>query len=118
MSKYRNCMNCGAAIDPDVNKCPYCGTSYLDICGLKLDGKTPIVLKYEYEYQGKKAVVSALVVATAQCSMTTTYNTIDVYGGKNQYLTHFASCPNTDLELHFQLIPDHKNQLITLTVEE
>ena len=42
----RNCPNCGAPLEAETNKCPYCGTSYLDICGLKLDGKTPIVLKY------------------------------------------------------------------------
>ena len=27
-----NCPNCGAAIDVEQNKCPYCGTPYIDLC--------------------------------------------------------------------------------------
>ncbi len=118
MSKYRNCMNCGAPIDTEVNKCPYCGTSYLDICGLKLDGKTPIVLKYEQDYNGHKVIVSALMVAEASPSLTTTYDTVNACGKSGQFLTQFHSAVNAELELHFQLIPDSKNQLMVLTVEE
>ena len=118
MSKYRNCMNCGAPIDLDVNKCPYCGTSYLNICGLKLDGKTPIVLKYEQDYNGHKVITSALVVAKANCSLTTTYDTVYACGGSSQYLTSFCSVADSELELHFKLIPDKKDQLVTFTIEE
>lgn len=46
--KFKNCINCGAPLEQDKNKCPYCGTSYLDICGLKLDGTTPIVLTFTH----------------------------------------------------------------------
>ena len=63
-------------------------------------------------------VLSALAVATAEHSMTTTYDTTDVYNEKNQYVIHFNSCLSTDLELHFHIIPNDKNQLMTLTVEE
>ena len=117
MSKYRNCMNCGAAIDAEANKCPYCGTSYLDICGLKLDGRTPIVLKFGTEYKGHKAIISALVVAEANCSMTTTYDTFDVYND-NKYIDHFRSSYSTDIELHFRTIPDTKGQIATFEIED
>ena len=118
MGKYRNCMNCGAPIDAEVNKCPYCGTSYLDICGLKLDGQTPIVLKFSTEFHGHKAVISTLVTAEGNCSLTTTYDTVDVYNGNNQYMTHFLSSQSTDLELHFRAIPDAKGSTLTVEVED
>lgn len=118
MSKYRNCMNCGAPIDAEANKCPYCGTSYLDICGLKLDGRTPIVLKFSTEFRGHKAVMSTLVTAEGNCSLTTTYDTVDVYGSKNQYMTHFLSSQSTDLELHFRVIPDAKGSMLTIEAED
>lgn len=117
MSKYRNCINCGAAIDAEVNKCPYCGTSYLDICGLKLDGRTPIVLKFGTEYNGHKAIISALVTAEANCSMTTTYDTFDVYDG-NKYRDHIISSYSTDIELHFRAIPDAKGRIVTFEIED
>ena len=30
MKEFRNCPNCGAPLEAEVNKCPYCGTSYFD----------------------------------------------------------------------------------------
>lgn len=116
-NEFRNCINCGAPIESEVNKCPYCGTSYLDICGLKLDGKTPIVLKFGTEYNGHKVIISTLVTAEANCNMTTTYDTFDIYCG-NKYIDHVISSYNTDIELHFKVIPDKQNQLATIICEE
>lgn len=118
MSKYRNCINCGAPIDTEVNKCPYCGTSYLDICGLKLDGRTPIVLKFSAEFHGHKAIISTLVTAESSCSLTTTYDTIDAYGSNNQLKARFSSSQSTDLELHFRTIPDAKGRILTIEAED
>lgn len=37
MSEHRtNCPNCGAPIEPDLCKCPYCGTAYADLSVLQL----------------------------------------------------------------------------------
>ena len=117
MSKFRNCLNCGAPLQSDANKCPYCGTSYLDIYGLKLDGRTPIVLKFGTEYNGHKAIISALVTAEANCSMTTTCDTFDVYSG-NKYIDRVTRSYSTDIELHFKAIPDAKGQIVTLKIED
>lgn len=40
-----NCPNCGAPIDVETHKCPYCGTSYFDMSCIDFDEKTPIFLK-------------------------------------------------------------------------
>ncbi len=44
----KNCINCGAPINKDLSKCPYCGTSYIDICGLEIGG-APIILKFRHD---------------------------------------------------------------------
>lgn len=118
MSKFKNCINCGAPIEVKTNKCPYCGTSYLDICGLKIDGKTPFVLKYGAEYNGHPVIISALAVAEKSHSITTEFDTTPIYGKKDYILGEFTSSVNTDIELHFKIIPDNKGHLFTMYVEE
>ena len=44
MSENRNCPNCGAPYDVELNKCPYCGTSYFDLSCLQIDSD-PFYLK-------------------------------------------------------------------------
>lgn len=44
MSENRNCPNCGAPYDIELNKCPYCGTSYFDLNCLQISGE-PFYLK-------------------------------------------------------------------------
>ena len=34
-----NCVNCVAPIDPKLNKCPYCGTSY-EAMGVEVERET------------------------------------------------------------------------------
>ena len=43
MSK-TNCVNCGHGKDPDAIKCPFCGTTYFDMTGIDVSGKTPVIL--------------------------------------------------------------------------
>lgn len=39
--KRTNCVNCGGSIDSDTARCPYCGTSYVDMspADIQLGGK-------------------------------------------------------------------------------
>jgi hypothetical protein len=45
-SKITNCVNCGAVIDPSVNRCEYCGTSYA-LMGVSCPSKEAECLKIE-----------------------------------------------------------------------
>ena len=38
-----NCPNCGAPINPDNNKCSYCGTSYFDLSSIDVDTGKPFI---------------------------------------------------------------------------
>lgn len=46
MPKGKNCPNCGAPYDPELNKCPFCGTIYFDMSCLDFVENKPIYLKY------------------------------------------------------------------------
>lgn len=58
MGKTHNCENCGAPIDMETSKCPYCGTSYFDFSNIELDA--PVILKLKYQGQ--------LLIAKAFCT--------------------------------------------------
>ena len=52
----RNCINCGAPFDVELNKCPYCGTSYFDMSCLDLDSGKPFALKIKTKKMEKIAL--------------------------------------------------------------
>lgn len=41
----RNCPNCGAPYDINVDTCPYCKTSYFDLSAIDITKKEPFYLK-------------------------------------------------------------------------
>lgn len=64
----RNCVNCGAVIEIDAVKCPYCGTSYFDFTNIELDGK-PVVLKLKHNNRifMLKAICTSCDIAIESC---------------------------------------------------
>lgn len=59
-----NCPNCGAVVEPDICKCPYCGVQYLDISHIDFDEKVPIVLKLKVGKGDEATYVTQLVLPT------------------------------------------------------
>lgn len=49
MSK-TNCVNCGAAKDTSEIKCPFCGTTYLDLTAIDFSSHDPIVCEFVMPY--------------------------------------------------------------------
>ena len=99
MAKYLNCPNCGAGIEGDKDKCPYCGTSYFDICGLQCDG-TPFILKFmTTDYKGTPITLTAKVMATSQ-------------------MISAAIHSNPELELHFVVLPDYEGKTFSVVSED
>ncbi len=45
MLKTKNCPNCGASYEPDLNKCPYCGMIYFDMSIIDFSNNDPFFLK-------------------------------------------------------------------------
>lgn len=44
----KNCPNCAAPYDPNLIKCPYCGTIYLDFPALDVNNHTPVWLRLKH----------------------------------------------------------------------
>jgi hypothetical protein len=57
----RNCVNCGAPFNIELNKCPYCGTSYFDMSCLDLDSGKPFALKIKTKINGKNCFITQMV---------------------------------------------------------
>ena len=59
MSK-TNCINCGAAKDTSDIRCPFCGTTYLDMTAIDFTSHTPVVCQFVVPNGNDKVLVSAL----------------------------------------------------------
>lgn len=102
-NKHQNCVNCGAVIDAEVNKCPYCNTSYLDICGFDFEDHTPFVLKFKYKaWDGKEYIISTSVIASQMFE-------INCNPGATEDVT---------IDLHFVAVPKQNQPIISLEIQK
>ena len=46
MSK-TNCINCGAAKDTEEIKCPFCGTTYIDLTCIDFSSRNPVACSFK-----------------------------------------------------------------------
>ena len=77
MSKNLNCPNCGVPLDPNANKCSYCGTSYFDITSINIDDGEPFYLKLKKRTpDGGYDIIAAFVCAEPDLSITCKQDTI------------------------------------------
>ena len=59
MSK-TNCINCGATKDTSEIKCPFCGTTYLDMTAIDFTSDDPVVCQFVLPYSKDKIIMSML----------------------------------------------------------
>lgn len=97
----RNCPNCGAPLDENLVKCPYCGTLYYDLT--VLDDQTPCYVKFR-TYMG---TVTALAKPELK-PIETRYDSMDVTDSMGRTLTRFTTSANADIgvEFHTLVRPD------------
>lgn len=96
---YRNCPNCGAALDAEVSKCPYCGTSYFDLCSVNIDDGEPFWLKIKTNFNGKPLICTMLVRAEPSLTMTMEEESIDLV--VSDYCHTIRRAPTVSLDMHF-----------------
>ena len=109
----RNCPNCAAPLQIEEIKCPYCGTSYIDMSCIDLENHEPFYLKINmHGYQ----VVTIVRPETA--NMTIVNDTQYAYGGRGmQKLISYQTNPGVDIDISFSGIPNSKNHVITYIKE-
>ena len=124
MSK-TNCINCGAAKDTSEIKCPFCGTTYLDLTAIDFDSCKPVVCEFVMPSQfrmgdSKRRVVRSMLAIPQLETITQTANTIDIVGGYGRRLSTVTTGYDIDIGVSFKPVerPDTKSMFILKTLKE
>lgn len=92
--KNKNCPNCAAPYDPNLIKCPYCGTIYFDFPALDVDNHTPVWLRFK---KNNNLILQKAYLSSASLNVSTDEEYI--YKGNNAVLAlNRRSVVNTTLE--------------------
>lgn len=106
-----NCPNCGAPIDKETNKCPYCNTSYFDFSNIDIDNEEPFYLKIK---KGDIYIVS--LVRAKNTNITFTTDSVTFYGSKNSNtkLGNVTTSSSVELDIEFQSVLDKDGTLFQI----
>ena len=126
MSK-TNCINCGAAKDTSEIKCPFCGTTYLDLTAIDFSSDDPVVCQFvmpnHYHVMKRDGtegrVIMSMLAKPSLEAVITTEELVDVYGGAcNARLASFPTSRNVDVSVSFKVVArDSDKKLIDIIVE-
>lgn len=107
----RNCPNCGAPYEVNLNKCPFCGTSYYDLSALDFTSREPFYLKIKTEMNGMPCYITQLVRPRADMSIEFGSETNDVYDslGNRIYTYTRGSTMTTNITFDAVTSTAHKN---------
>ncbi len=122
MSK-TNCINCGAAKDTSEIKCPFCGTTYLDLTAIDFSSDDPVVCQFvlpeEFRpgFRGAKGRFIMSMLARPQLeNITMQANTVDVSGSFGNHIASFVTDYDINIGVSFKPVcrQNESKQLITL----
>ena len=107
----RNCPNCAAPYNADLNKCPYCGTSYYDLSALDFTTREPFYLKIKTEMNGMPCYITQLVRPCLDWSIDFSSDTVDVCGILGEHICSFTKSRSMTTNIAFEAVtsPTHKN---------
>lgn len=117
--KNRNCPNCAAPYNIDLNKCPYCGTSYYDLSALDLTAREPFYLKIKTELNGHPCYITQLVRFKPDMSIELCTETVDAYDSYGCLACTMVTSHTMTTNISFEAVvsPTHKN-LCTVEIAE
>lgn len=123
MSK-TNCINCGAAKDTNEIKCPFCGTTYVDLTAIDFSSGDPVVCQFVLPNNVKigdsnaKVVMSMLAIPCLE-DVSMTSNTTDIYGwGRDTPVASFVNSYDINVGVSFKPIQRKDKSVITFTAAE
>ena len=121
MSK-TNCINCGAAKDTSEIKCPFCGTTYLDLTSIDFSSNDPVICQFvlpsEIKMEGKngKVVMSMKAIPILE-EIAQDVETTNIYGGWGEGYS-FTTSRSLSVGISFKPVPDKDNTLLTFSAEK
>ena len=98
--KNRNCLNCAAPIEINTDRCPYCGTLYLDLSMINFDEQEPFFLTIK-----KDGTLITQKVMPQTASFEHTYENVDIYDGRNNKIQSFITSNRLETNIQFIAIP-------------
>ena len=102
MSK-TNCPNCGAPMDSELIKCPYCGTIYVDFHLISFN--VPFYLRLNVGTEEEPQVI-VQKVALRSASLTSEPNEVELFYDYDKPMRLFVGPPMHTYELMFTSVYD------------
>jgi len=111
-----NCVNCGAAIDADVEKCPFCGTSYFDLTAIDFTSGNPVALRLRLNYGGGHGLISMLAIPHFN-GLESETEYMDCYSGGTK-LCQLVKSRSAIADVSFTAVARNDGKLFHLKVKE
>lgn len=108
----KNCLNCGAPLNPEHIKCEYCGTIYYDMTAINFDQQEPFFLAIKVN-----GLIITQLVRPSLADINFTHNTVSVTGRHNNTLFTFTDSIQVTTDITFEAIPQKDNQYMTIIKE-
>lgn len=105
-----NCVNCGAPIDYELTKCPYCGTYYYDLSEMTVGE----VAALRINVPGTGKVIARAVLKDLR--VTDEPEEIPCFEGCGM-AARFLTARNISAVLNFEIVPDNDGNLLTIIKE-
>ena len=103
----RNCPNCGAPLDDNYCKCPYCGTLYYDLT--VLDDEVPCYIKF------RTAMGTITTYARPELKEINTWtDTVSITDVTGYRVNTYCQSTNCDIDVTFHSLIDWNKKEKTL----
>lgn len=113
----RNCPNCGAPYDINLNKCPYCKTSYFDLTAIDIYNRDPFYLKLK----AGSMVFTSKVMVKPDALITISQDSVDCVNNMGTILSKTVKSKSVDIDIGFQSVVgwnDKNPVLYTVSYEQ
>lgn len=112
-----NCPNCAAPIEPELNKCPYCGTTYFDMSCIDFENEKPFYLKIKTKWNNIDCYITQFVKPKLT-TIEQSYSTYDLRRGKgNPIIKSGVYEKELTTNISFSGIPFGNNELMRIKVK-
>ena len=106
----RNCPNCGAPLDNNYCKCPYCGTLYYDLT--VLDDDVPCYVKF------RTGIGLITTLAKPELREINVYkDSVDVTDAFGHRLATYCTSVNCDIDVTFHSMVGNKKDKTLYTID-
>lgn len=112
--RQKNCPNCGAPYDINLNTCPYCKTSYFDMSCINIDDREPFYLKLKINGM----VFTSKVIADPNMSIEVRTDDVSAVDTSGNILLRKTVSKNVGIDMRFYSVSEYKDgTAILYTVE-